>query len=120
MQRLMRKERMERAVMKYPFEASLDDIQSHSDEFVDAIFSCLTLTSDFMIMPRGEGFVPYPIFEEGYETLKKGTDAFNRIEETRVFQVIIECPISFVVLRAILGFLSLPPFVTQLIWEHKL
>lgn len=100
----MRKERMERAVMKYPFEASLDDIQSHSDEFVDAIFSCLTLTSDFMIMPRGEGFVPYPIFEEGYETLKKGTDAFNRIEETRVFQVIIECPISFVVLRAILGF----------------
>jgi hypothetical protein len=88
--------------MKFPFEATPAEIESKPDAFIDAVFSWLT--SEFLVMPRGEGFVTFSIFEAGYEALKQGTDNFSAMNEQTVFSVITKCSISFVVLRAMLGF----------------
>lgn len=87
---------------KYPFEAMLDEIQLNSDQYVDAVFSCLE--SEFLVMPKGVGFVEYPIFEQGYEALKKATMSFSALDPTTVLAVAIVEPISLIVLRTMLGF----------------
>lgn len=88
--------------MKFPFEATPAEIEAKPDVFIDAVFSCLT--SEFLIMPRGEGFVTFPIFETGYEALKQGTNSFSAMTDQAVLAVITKCPIAFVVLRAMMGF----------------
>jgi hypothetical protein len=56
---------------KYPFEASFDEILKDSEKYIDAVFS--SLESEFLIMPKGAGFIEYPVFERGYEALKTAT-----------------------------------------------
>jgi len=51
----------------YPFEVSLDEILKDPEGYVDAVFSCLE--SEFLVMPKGAGFIEYAIFERGYEAL---------------------------------------------------
>ncbi len=43
--------------MKYPFEASFEEVQSNLDTFVSVVFS--SLESEFLILPKGSGFVDY-------------------------------------------------------------
>jgi len=88
--------------MRFPFEASLDDIAADPAPFINSVFSCLE--SDFLVMPKGEGFVDYPVFEDGYEQLKRRTDNFRMLSVERVLPVTFESPISIIVLRAMLGF----------------
>ena len=64
--------------MRFPFEASPDELQTDLPAFVDAVFSCLE--SEFLVMPKGEGFIEYPVFEQGYEALKASTSGFTEIE----------------------------------------
>ena len=52
---------------KYPFEATLKELQSDTDAYVDSVFS--SLESAFLILPKGPGFVDYGTFEAGYEAL---------------------------------------------------
>jgi hypothetical protein len=87
--------------MKYPFEATQAKILKSPDVYIDSVFA--SLSSEFMVMPRGEGFVTYPIFEAGYEALKQGTGEFSFSNSDGTFEVITRKPIAFVVLRAILG-----------------
>jgi hypothetical protein len=87
---------------KYPFEVSFGEVEADIDPFIDAVFT--SLQSAFMVMPQGEGFVAYPVFEQGYEALKRATGGFKRLDQEEVLKVIVDCPMSFVVLRAILGF----------------
>ena len=54
--------------MKYPFEVPFDEISSALDPLVDAVFS--SLASEFLILPKGDGFVEYADFVNGYEELK--------------------------------------------------
>ena len=86
----------------FPFEVSYEEILKDSERFVDAVFSCLE--SEFLVMPKGVGFVEYPVFERGYETLKAATKGFSEFETSVVLSVILKEPISIVVLRAMLGF----------------
>jgi hypothetical protein len=86
----------------YPFEATFDEIQANPDAYVGAVFD--SLQSDFLILPRGPGFVDYPTFERGYEALKQATGAFSAIEPHRVLAATTAVPVSLVVLRAMLGF----------------
>jgi hypothetical protein len=88
--------------MKYPFEATWQEIQANSEQYVDAVFS--TLVSEFLVMPRGEGFVEYPVFEEGYETLKKATAGFSVLSPEQLLEVVTSAPICLIVIRSILGF----------------
>jgi hypothetical protein len=86
----------------FPFEVSLDEIFQDPEQYVDAVFSCLE--SEFLIMPKGEGFVDYPVFERGYEALKIATSGFSQFDVNKVFQVTVSEPIAIVVLRSMLGF----------------
>lgn len=87
---------------KFPFEVSLEEIFRDSESYVDAVFSCLE--SEFLVMPKGAGFVEYPVFERGYEALKTVTSGFSQVDPEKVFGVTKNEPISIVVLHSMLGF----------------
>ena len=93
---------MELNMPTFPFEVSLDVILQDSESYVDAVFSCLE--SEFLVLPRGAGFVEYPVFERGYEALKVATAGFSQFDPNQVFSVTVSEPIAIVVLRSILGF----------------
>ncbi len=86
----------------FPFEASLDEILRNPESYVDAVFSCLE--SEFLVMPKGAGFVEYPVFERGYEALKTATASFSQLDPEKVYRVTVAEPVSIVVLRSMLGF----------------
>lgn len=89
-------------MVNYPFEASLDEIRDNPDLFVSSVFSCLE--SEFLVMPKGNGFVEYHVFESGYEALKKALCGFSVMSAEQAYQTALSMPISIIVLRAMLGF----------------
>lgn len=102
-------------IVKYPFETSLAEILKSPEQYVDAVFSCLE--SEFLVMPKGEGFVEYPVFEGGYEFLKSATSGFTEVRADHVYPAVIARPVAFVVLRAMLGFT--PPEWAYLATQRK-
>ena len=88
--------------MPFPFEVGFDEVQSNLDEHVDAVFGCLE--SEFLVMPKGTGFIEFSTFETGYEALKRATGGFRDVRPEKVAPVVFEVPISLVVLRCMLGF----------------
>jgi hypothetical protein len=93
---------MDRTQMKYPFEASYQEIESAPAPFIAVVFS--SLESEFLILPKGEGFIDYPLFQRAYETLKQATGGFHHLEEEILLETIQRAPLTFIVLRTILGF----------------
>ncbi len=89
-------------MLTFPFEVSLEEILRDPESYVDSVFSCLE--SEFLVMPKGAGFVEYPVFERGYEALKAATDGFSILDPDKVYPVTVSEPISIVVLRTMLGF----------------
>jgi hypothetical protein len=87
---------------EFPFEFEFDVVESRLDEFVSAVFS--SLESEFLILPKGFGFVEYPVFATGYEALKRATSGFSNLNPDVVFMVVRETPIAIIVLRTMLGF----------------
>ena len=69
---------------------------------IDAVFA--ELTSSFLTMPRGEAFLDYPTFESGYEALKKATNDFTNVTTDLLVRMVYDTPVTFVVIRSILGF----------------
>ena len=86
----------------FPFEVPFEQVQADPDTYVMAIFSCLE--SEFLVLPKGYGFVEYPVFETGYEALKRATAAFTMVTPAAVYPVVADTPIALVVLRTMLGF----------------
>ncbi len=93
---------MERKEMKYPFEVPFDDVSADLDQYVTAVFSCLV--SEFLVMPKGTGFIEYQVFEHGYEALKQATSRFTILSPEATMKCVKASPVSFIVLRTILGF----------------
>ncbi|MBU1904384.1 MAG: C15orf41 family protein [Proteobacteria bacterium] len=89
-------------MLTFPFEVSLEEILRDPESYVDSVFSCLE--SEFLVMPRGAGFVEYPVFERGYEALKAATGGFSMFDPDKVYPMTVSEPISIVVLRSMLGF----------------
>ena len=88
--------------MKYPFEVGPRELDTGMDAFVSVI--CDSLTSEFLELPKGAGFIEYDIFEQAYESLKKATSSFTQMTPALVVPAVLESPVSLVVLRTILGF----------------
>jgi hypothetical protein len=86
---------------KSPFEADPVEILRNPDQFVEAVFS--TLESEFLVMPKGAGFVDYARFENGYEALKSATSNFLSTSPSNVRAALSNDPVALVVLRAMLG-----------------
>lgn len=84
------------------FEVDYNDPTIAFEPLVDEVFS--ELTSTFLEMPRGDGFIDYATFEQGYQTLKRTTDAFANLTPETVEAAVAATPIVFIVFRAILGF----------------
>lgn len=72
------------------------------EPLVDEVFD--ELTSSFLEMPKGDGFIDYATFEKGYQALKRNTDAFAKVTTDAVLSAVGEAPIAFIVFRCILGF----------------
>jgi hypothetical protein len=88
--------------MKFPFEVPFSEVEANLDEFVTAVFSCLA--SEFLVMPKGIGFIDYSVFEKGYEALKQATSAFENFTQESILRVAFDVPISIIVIRTMLGF----------------
>ena len=88
--------------MSFPFEVSFGEVRANLDDYVDKIFGCLT--SEFLVMQKGNGFVEFSTFESGYEALKRATNVFQRVTPATVAPIVFETPISLIVLRCMLGF----------------
>ena len=86
----------------FPFEVTPNEILHNPDAYVDAVFSCLE--SEFLVMPKGAGFIAYPVFERGYEALKAVTTGFSQFDPNKILAIMVSEPISIVVLRTMLGF----------------
>lgn len=89
-------------MIRFPFEVAVDELEANLDEYVAAVFSCLE--SEFLILPKGSGFIDYRVFETGYEALKKSTKQFSAVTSDTLLTAVLEVPIAFIVLRTILGF----------------
>ena len=72
------------------------------DPLIDEVFD--ELKSAFLTMPRGAGFLDYPTFEAGYEALKRATKGFRDVTTEIVTRAVYTTPVTFLVLRTILGF----------------
>jgi len=88
--------------MPFPFEVSFEQLVEDIESHVDTVFE--SLQSEFLTMPKGEGFLNYPDFEAGYEVLKKATGGFRDLSPATVLQIVQTVPVTFIVLRTILGF----------------
>jgi len=88
--------------MKYPFEVSFKEIEASPDQYVDAVFSCLE--SEFLVLPKGDGFIDYPLFEQAYEKLKQATGGLKNLRDDIVFEAVRKTPLVLIVLRSMLGF----------------
>ena len=84
------------------FDIDYDDPGIAWEPLVDEVFG--ELTSSFLEMPKGEGFIDYPTFEKGYQALKRRTDSFAALTPQNVLSAVRDVPIAFIVFRCILGF----------------
>lgn len=89
-------------IQKLPFQVDYQAIERNPDPYIEAIFA--SLSSEFLILPKGQGFLEYPTFEEGYQQLKLGTKGFSDLTWTLVFNIVIDHPVALIVLRTMLGF----------------
>lgn len=88
--------------MPFPFEVPFEQVEADLDTCVDAVFGALQ--SDFLTIPKGEGFIDYPVFEQGYEALKRVTKDFRDLSPELVIEIVHQVPITFIILRSMLGF----------------
>ncbi|MBN1506356.1 MAG: hypothetical protein JW955_05895 [Sedimentisphaerales bacterium] len=87
---------------RYPFEVSFEDVQANLSEFAAVVMD--SLQSDFLVLPKGKGFVEYVVFQGGYEALNQATSRFLNVTVDTVLPVVLQTPISLIVLRTMLGF----------------
>lgn len=88
--------------MPFPFEVTFTELQEDLDTYVDQVFG--HLQSEFLTLPKGHGFIDYPVFAQGYEALKRATGGFRQVSAEPLLEVVRQTPVVFIVLRAILGF----------------
>ncbi len=87
--------------MPRPYELDPATLEERIEEMVNVTFA--DLQSQFLVLPKGEGFIPYPAFQDAYEVLKRHTTSFARLSPESVWSALEEDSLSFLVLRTILG-----------------
>jgi hypothetical protein len=97
--------------MMRPFELKAEELAERLEEMVEV--TAADLTSEFLLLPTGPGFIKYPDFRAAFETLKRNTNSFREFTEDRVFKAFLEDGRSFCVLRSILG--MTPPEWAELV-----
>ena len=95
--------------MLRPFETSSQQLTSHLDELVSAVYD--DLESSSLIMPKGTAFVEYARFREAYEEVKRATEGFRSFTPETVWSALVADSLTLVVVRTILG-LTPPDWAT--------
>lgn len=88
--------------MAFPFEVPFVNVEANLDAYVNEVFNALE--SEFLTLPKGDGFIDYSVFEQGYEALKRTTQGFRNLSPEPVIECVHRVPIAFIVLRTMLGF----------------
>lgn len=86
---------------EHPFELQPEELKSRIDEMVTTTIS--DLSSEFLLMPSGAGFVRYPNFQAAYEILKRNTGGFTTLTFESVRAAMLEDSLVLGVLRSVLG-----------------
>ncbi len=84
-----------------PFQLNQEELEQRIEEMVTATIT--DLSSEFLLMPTGPGFVKYPDFQSAYEVLKRRTGAFQDFSFKTVRAALLENSLILGVLRSILG-----------------
>jgi len=84
-----------------PFELDREELENRIEEMVDATFA--DLSSEFLLMPTGPGFVRYSEFRAAYEALKRNTGGLRYLSPETVKTALQENSLVFGVLRSVLG-----------------
>ena len=84
-----------------PFELKQNELEMRIEEMVTATIS--DLSSEFLLMPSGSGFVRYSDFQVAYETLKKNTGGFQALSFDTIRTALLENSLILGVLRSVLG-----------------
>lgn len=87
--------------LKWPFEVTDDYLHDHMEEMVDVTIS--DLTSQSLLLPKGDTFLEYTAFREAYEVLRRHTSAFEELHKDDVWQAMLEDSRVFCVVRSMLG-----------------
>lgn len=86
---------------KRPFELKQEDLEICIEEMVTVTIS--DLSSEFLLMPTGTGFVHYADFRSAYEVLKRNTAGFEILSFETVRAALLENSLVLGVLRSVLG-----------------
>ena len=84
-----------------PYRVTPEAMEADLEYMVSVTFE--DLTSQFMLLPRGEAFITYESFRDGYEALRMATGGFVSITPEDCWDALRRNALSFVVLRTILG-----------------
>ena len=90
---------------RLPFEVSYVELTDHIDHYVERVFEALMsdYLADFMVVPRGSGFVFPQAFYGGYTAIADATNGFRSLDSEAVLKAVLGVPMAFVVLRTMLG-----------------
>jgi hypothetical protein len=89
------------ARVERPFEVDGHNLRDRLEEFVNITIA--DLRSEFLILPKGRGFIEYIDFRDAYEVLKRITGSFTTFTPEVVHQAVVQNSRVFSVVRAILG-----------------
>lgn len=87
--------------MAHPFELGQDELAEQLESMVQITIS--DLKSEFLELPKGEGFMEYPDFRDAFEDLKRHASNFTDFTVATVHDAVRANSRVLVVLRTILG-----------------
>lgn len=84
-----------------PYMLAPDDLADNLDGAVDAVFG--TLSSQFMLLPKGDTYLTYPEFQAGFEALRIASGGFRDFTTQTCWDAVRRNARAWIVLRAIIG-----------------
>ncbi len=87
--------------IKRPYELNDQELALRIDEMVTRTID--DLSSEFLLMPLGQGFVHYRNFQDAYEICKRETGGFQKLSLDEVRSALRKNSLVLGVLRSILG-----------------
>ena len=72
--------------MAHPFELDQAELAEQLENMVQTTMS--DLKSEFLEVPKGEGFIEYPDFRDAFEDLKRQTENFTDFTVTTVHHAV--------------------------------
>lgn len=84
-----------------PYELNTSELKARLDAMISATFA--DISSEFLILPKGTGFLAYADFRQAFEVLKRQTRFFETFDLETVSRAVDENSRVFGVIRSILG-----------------